>query len=388
MVELYHRRFVLLLGVSLAAAVFTAPLTALLPAYVEEQLDLLPRFTGLLAAAQMSVAAALFPIGGALADHVGYKRTLILGLTGGAVSGLVFLVSSSPLLVTAAAVIGAGFALQTVGGQSYLLRVTHGSRLGIGAALFFIGSTLGGSLGSLAIGPMADRWGYRAMGGVMFGGMMMVIVVALLFLPAVPLPDVSRRRTWRSGFAGYGDLLRRSQVRWLLAVRFLPTFTWGMAIVAFPYLLFVHTGTERQPAFYTAASLAVAAAAQVVTGQMVDRFGVLWPMRMTPICLVLSCGCAAIWVDSLFGLWVFGIAMTASVWSLSTTMPALMSTMSTEHEKGRIVGAAHVAWALGMALGGISAGWLLELDRSVCYQAGFIFSVATVMCAWHVTRRQ
>lgn len=384
---LWNYRFVSLMAVTFLAAAFTASLTPLLPAYVEEQLQRPPRFTGFLAAMPMFVAGFLFLVGGALADRFGYKRILLLGLAGSGFNGLVFLFASSPLLIGISIFIGAGFALQAVGLQSYLLRATKSSRLGMGSAVFFMGCTLGGALGNLLFGPVADAWGYRAMGSMMVVGMGGVTVASLVLLPEIPLPSLSgQARTLRSSFVGYGDLLSRTQVRWLLGVRFLAAFTWGTATFAFPYLLFVHTQVKRQPAFYAAASLAVAACAQILTGRLCDRFSVHWPVRIASVGLLLSCLCTAIWADSIVGLWIFGIAMTASAWSLSTTMPALMHLVSTEHEKGKIVGATHLAWALGMASGQMSSGRLLESGASACYWVGLIFAIATVICVWRMVR--
>jgi MFS family permease len=173
-----------------------------------------------------------------------------------------------------------------------------------------------------------------------------------------------------------------------LAIRFLPTCTWGASTVAFPHLLFKTTQTNQEPAFYTAASLIVAAFAQVLTGRLCDRLGLRWPVRLAAVALTLSCFLAALFADTRLGLWTCGIAVSASAWSLSTTMPALMSTMIEPHEKGRIVGAAHLAWAMGMGLGKYGGGLLLKIGPSAVYFAGCLFCVGAVVCAWAIVRPQ
>ena len=385
---LLNRRFVTLLGVMFFAGAFTAPYDALLPAYVKSQLELPPRFTGILSAVPMIVSGVFFVVSGAVADTFGYRRTLLIGIAAWGGCGLVFLTSFPPLLFAAAFFIGCGFAMKTVGSQSYLMRVTASPRLGLGSAFFFIGFTLGGSTGNWVFGQVADEWGYRTTGFAMATGLAVVVVAGLALLPSVGMPVGEQRRTLRAGFAGYGGMLCRSRVRWLLAVRFLPTCAWGAATVAYPYLLFDATRLNQEPANFVAASLVVAACAQIVTGRVCDRFGVRWPIRIAPVAMLVACVLTAASADSIWGLWVFGIMLTASAWSLSTTMPALMNTMSSVHERGRIVGAAHVAWALGMATGRFGAGWLLEVDHAACYIAGSLFCAATVVCAWMVVRPQ
>lgn len=382
MAELFNRRFVSLLTIVLFSSAMMAPLSALLPAYVEKELSLPPRFTGALDATPMIIAMVLFLIGGALTDMFGYKRTLLIGLAGMGVSGAVFLLVSLPLLFTAFVLIGIGWVLQTAGSQSYLLSVTAASRMGMGGALFFIAFTAGSSLGSVIIGPVAEYWGYSVMGYIMISGMAVVILLGLVLLPEVAPPAGAHQRSLRTSFAGYVNLWIRPQVRWLLAVRFLPTCAWGAATVAYPYLIFVATGTERQPAYYTATSLAVSACAQILTGRTCDRIGVRWPVRIAPIAMLISCLLTAIWADSLWALWVFGIALSASAWSLSTTMPVLMNSMAAGQERGKIVGATHLAWALGMGAGKFAAGWLLEIDPSACYIAGSALCAATAVWAW------
>ena len=387
MTGLLHRRFLTLLVVLFAAAAFTAPLNALLPAYMETALGRPTQFTGRIMGLIMAAAGIWFLVGGALADMLGAKRTLVVGLAAYGVCGSIFLVSWAPLIVGLAVVIGLGFALQTSGAQSYLLGAVHADRMGMGAAMFFVSMNLGSAVGAALLGPLADRLGYPIMGSVMLAGLAVVIVASMIALAGQPAAT-GPRRTLASMLTGYGDLWSRVAVRWLLATRFLTAATWGMATFAFPYLLYKVTGTNKEPAYFHATSLMLATGAQFGCGRLCDRLGVRWPVRILAMLLIVCFFLTALCVHTRAGLWIGGIAITAVAWSLSTTMPALMRSMTSESQKGRIVGATHVAWAAGMVTGQVGGGWLLDprFDPAACYFAASVCCAAGAICAWMATR--
>jgi len=184
---------------------------------------------------------------------------------------------------------------------------------------------------------------------------------------------------------GYRAMLGNTKIRWLLAVRFLPTCMWGAASVAFPYLLFVATGKNQTPAFYAATSLVGAAVAQMITGKFCDRFGIPRTVRVVSVLIPITTLLTGIFAGSFVGFWICGIAYTGAAWALSTTMPPLMNSITGREESGRIVGATHVAWAAGMATGQIGAGWLVTFDPAACYYLGTLLCSASVYCAWRVT---
>ena len=106
-------RFVVLLAIVVLAGALSAPVESLLLAYVEEQLAEPLRGTGALDANFMVVASVVFLVGGALADSLGSKRTVLVGLIGTGAWASVLL--SGPLFGVVSNLIGAGFAFRTVG---------------------------------------------------------------------------------------------------------------------------------------------------------------------------------------------------------------------------------------------------------------------------------
>ena len=390
--DLITRRFLLLLLVLFLGAAMTAPVGSLLPAYVEEELGFDPVFTGTLQAVPILLGGLLCFISGALADWLGYKQTFLLGVVGATVTGLLFLSSQPVALFAISAAIGVSMALHIVGSQSYLLGAVAPASLGLGGAVFFIAYTLGNSAGNLVLGPVAQHYGWDAAAWCMIVGSAAVSCLAVVLLPRVPLPVDRARRTFLAGLKGYGQLVRRDRVVWLLAIRFLPTCLWGAASLAFPLLLFRETETKTNPTGYAATSLAVAACFQILTGRVCDRYGRHWPTRIAAMAVCAFAVLTGAFAHSVLGLWICGIALTASAWSLSTTIPGLMNELVDPSEKGRVVGAAHLAWSLGMALGMVGGGWLLGHGPSECYYVGAIFAGGAVAAAWSlyppgVTRR-
>lgn len=378
------RRFVIPLFVLAIASALVAPFWSLLPAYVEKSLGQPPTITGLLFAVCILTSGVLFLLGGAVADIIGSRRTLLLGFAGLGLSGLFFLVSSLPLLFMLSVVIGVGSAFHVTGSMSYLMRAVSTARLGVGAGVFFVSMTLGMGVGCFVFGPVADRWGYGPMGWAIVAGMSVIVAVGWFALPEVGT-TAHEKLSVSDILRGYRAMLGNTKIRWLLAVRFLPTCMWGAASVAFPYLLFVATGKNQTPAFYAATSLVGAAVAQMITGKFCDRFGIPRTVRVVSVLIPITTLLTGIFAGSFVGFWICGIAYTGAAWALSTTMPPLMNSITERKESGRIVGATHVAWAAGMATGQIGAGWLVTFDPAACYYLGTLLCSASVYCAWRVT---
>jgi MFS family permease len=103
--------------------------------------------------------------------------------------------------------------------------------------------------------------------------------------------------------------------------------------------------------------------------------------------VTLSAFGAALFARSYIGLYLFGVIGAASAWSLSTTMPGLMNDIVGEEEKGRIVGAAHLAWSLGMTSGNLGGGWLVEIYTGLPFYVATAFCALSTALAWGICQR-
>jgi MFS family permease len=349
--------------------VVSAPVQSLFVVYVEQTLGRPPLFSAGIRSVLLLLGGLFAIPGGALCDRIGVKRTYALGLTGSIAAGALFMTRDPLWLHALALYAGAAFGLSTTGGQSYLIASVPAASLGLGSAAYFIGSTLGNSLGNTISGPMADRLGFHELGRWMVLATAAITVGTALLLP-VPPGEGRRSRNPSGSDAGFGTILRRPEVRLLMALRFLPTFYWGVVTQLMPLLIFRAAGTNTAAAHYAAVSLVIAAGFQILTGRLCDRFGRPRPMLIAAGLVALSAVLLATFADSLAGLYALGIMGAASAWSLSTTMPALIADVSGEGEKGRVLGATHFCWSAGMLFGSLAGGHLIEYSAGLAFGAG------------------
>ena len=175
----------------------TAPYQSLLPVYVEADLARQPLFTAYLRSLALALSGVFAILGGRLADLLGLKIIVLLGIAGGLLTGLVFHSSQVAILTTLVLIIGAAHGPWSTAGQGYLILLAGPSRLGLGGALYFLSGTAGNSIGSLCTGFVKDTWSFPLLGSVMSAIMAGLFLIGLLLLPATPsstASDVPRQR--------------------------------------------------------------------------------------------------------------------------------------------------------------------------------------------------
>lgn len=375
-----------LLLVWFANGCLLAPLSTQLPVYVESALHRPPIYTAMLQTVQLGAAGIAAILGGALADSLGTKRTLLLGLTGAAALSIQFHASAPAVMVLIAIYAGAASGMQSVGGQAYLLAALQGKRLGIGSAAFFLGSTLGSSAGNLLAGHALDAVGFPAVAAAIG-----VASCALVTATAVSLPTVARVPSdvaLPSLLAGYARLLARGDVRLLCALRYVTTCFWGTATLLMPLLIFRESGSKGTAGTYAAVSLVVAATCQVAIGRISDRVGRRGPAVVLTVLIASSALITGRASGSVAGLFAGGILGAASAWSLSTLMPGLIDELSAKEEKGRLVGLMHATWSCAMLSGSLLGGALVGLDRGLPFYAVGVANVASAAMAYALFRRR
>jgi MFS family permease len=384
--RLFSRPFTILLAVLFANGVLSAPARSLLPLYVEGYLQQPLLLASWLRAIEMIMGGLFALVGGALCDRLGRKPTLVLGLTGPAVAGVAYLTGSPLLLCLFWLYAGLAFGLQSTGSQTYLMGAVQAGRLGIGTALFFLGNTLGNSLGNIYAGRVVDRYGFLTLAALVVAANSVITLVAAYALPALPVDRTVRGVPLRRVFLGYGDLLRRREVQLLGIMRYLPTFYWGTATLLIPQLIFRLRAHSAAAALdYSAASLLVAAAVQLLTGRVLDRAGTRRPAAVAATAVTLCALGTAVWGHELWGLYVFGIAGAAAAWSLSTAMPPLINELAGPAEKGRLMALTHLLWSAGMLSGSVAGGALDAVGPSGPMLAFAIvggLNLITVVVAW------
>ncbi|HJP33362.1 MAG: MFS transporter [Candidatus Latescibacteria bacterium] len=387
-VGLWSRAFVVLCGLSFIAGIAAAPFQSLLPVYVEADLQRLPVFTAYLKGLTLLLGGVFAIVGGRLADLLGLKFTLLLGLAGSGLTGLVFHSTHVVPLTMLVLLIGAAHGPLSTAGQSYLINCAGPQRLGLGGALYFLSFTGGNSVGNFCTGLVKDAWSFPRLGTTMTLIMVGVVAGGLLLLPSTRVPraaDVPRQglQLWRS----YRPLLARRDVLLLLGLRLSITSFWGMATLALPLLVYRASQSAATAAYYGAVSLAVAAAGQLLTGLLRDRYGRTGPLIISSLGIVASAACLALYTDSVAGLFVFGTSLTATAWAVSTLVPALIAEVADADEKNLLVGLGHMVWSGAMVTGSIMGGILIEVGAHVPFALGVIHASVGTLCTWRLCVR-
>lgn len=383
------RAFLALCLIYFLNSFLVAPFSSLFPVYVEADLERQPWFTGYLRAVMLALGGIFAVIGGRLCDLLGRKVTLLIGLAGSMLTGLVFNVSDP--LALSLLVIGLGVATGpfSTAGQSYLITSVHSRRLGLGAALYFLSNTAGNALGSLVTGLLKEQaWPYARIGTAMTTSLVVAFALALILLPGERRP----RREAGPGCApafwtSYRVLLARREVHLLISLRFLITSFWGMATLLLPLVLFRVSGSQSVPAYFAAVSLAFAAAGQLLTGLLCDRFGRFWPLLLSAAGIAVSgLGLALFW-QSVPGLFVLGTALTSTAWAVSTLLPKLINDVAAPEEKNLLVGLGHLVWSAAMVTGSLVGGVLVEAHPAAPFFTGAALASGSTFCAWRLCLR-
>jgi DHA1 family multidrug resistance protein-like MFS transporter len=303
----------------------------------------------------MSVAA---PVWGWVADHYGRKAMVQRAMFGGAVIlSLMGLARNVYQLFGLRAVQGA--ITGTVAASVALVSsVTPRAFLGYSLGLMQMAVFVGGSLGPLLGGVVADRYGYRVpflvTGALLLCGGLLVLFGAR---ERFRRPTAEERASVSSR-----DILRSPGVPGLLMVFLLMNLSGSFVGPIFP--LFVEEVLKRpgraasETGIILAATGVSSAAASVLVGRMSDRLGhkkvlvlctALAGLLCFPQGMARSVG-QLLWLRVLFGFGAGGMipAMNAMV---ASTVP--------RDRIGRAYGfvtmASSVGWATGPALGGLAA---------------------------------
>jgi len=355
------RPMIFLLLLQLMGGMMLMPHRAFFPIYVQD-LGYGAAQISMLSAMGMALALLASLVGGTLSDRLGRKWTLLLGNVGFAVGGLLYLTPRLGWIGLLWGVSGFCMGLHTLGSQSYLVDAAPAAYLGLSAALYNWGYTLGGALSSPVLGYLLDRWNYGAFGGSLTAFAMLAVAINALYLPRLRAPTdldgAERSAAGPRALFGYGALARRPIVVLLVAMRFLPTLAYGVATVFLPLLLDRAGASKTVIAAYVTVSQAVASLAQVIAGRAADRWGGKWPTVLVYAALAASTLGTGLFAGSLWGVFSFGTAAAAAAWSLSTLLPGWVANVTVAAERGRVLGWIHLWWNVAMMLGSMLGGAL------------------------------
>ncbi len=262
----------LLVLVQTVNSMWYMPQLSFFPVYLQEQIGLPPAaIGGVVAGAQVAgMVAAL--LGGWITGRLESKWALVTGLIFAGLGSLAFQAHAIWLVAALAFASGVGLAWITVGGSSYLTRLSGRGAVGMLAAFYALSMTVGGTVGNPIAGMIIDRHSFSAFGWaetVLIAGGIALAVFGLTYLQDRSAGAMSAHAVWLSAL----PMARQPRVRRLLGMRSLPTIFYGMLTVLIPLLINTLSGSKVLVAAYGTTNLVVASAAQLLTGRAVDRWG-------------------------------------------------------------------------------------------------------------------
>lgn len=354
-----RRSGLLLIVAQVTSGMRDMPQSAFFLLYLQERLGLVPVvISGLVASAQLAgMAAAL--LAGALAAKLGSKWVLVCGLLLSGISSLVFQVQAgwgvAPLWLLG----GAGVALVTVGGSSYLTRLSGHGALGILAALYALSMTIGGAVGHPIAGILIEQYGFGAFG---WAAVTLSVVTALLVARGMAnlRDDAAEPGPLRTFTGQIMPTIRRPKVRLLIGLRGLPTLYYGMLTVLVPLLINQLSHNKVTVAAYGTTTLILASAAQLLAGKAADRWGARGPTLVAYSILIVSGIGLFLGATRVEWLFSFGVLGIAAAWSLSTLMYVWVADGVPREEHAATFGLLHAVWSLCMIGGSLVGGWLVR----------------------------
>ncbi|HEX5414939.1 MAG TPA: MFS transporter, partial [Chloroflexota bacterium] len=320
-------------------------------------------------------------LGGAVADHIGQKRALLIGQCGIPLAALIFLMHDFRILSPIVLVLGMTNSLTAVGGQSYLVASAGAKRLGGFSALYFLGSTMGSALGNFLVGKVEPLYGFATVGMIGFILALVLVNLTYRFLPDAPSRPPADRPGVGAVLASYRDLIRKQRILYLAGLRLLPTCFYGTTSLLLPLLIYRLSGSVATASLFVTTNLLIASASQLTTGRMIDRYGPVRPVLVLTTLLPFAAAATALSAASLPALFISGVIATSLLWGMSTTIPSLVRLSVPTETQGRTLGLLHLLWSSGMLIGTATGGYLVTQSPHLPFAVFAVLNLATAFLA-------
>jgi len=185
--ELLRNRSLVLLSTGSAFRTMTqTALLTFLPVYLAHDLGYSPVWVGACLFALQAAGFAAAPVAGHLSDRMGRKHILIGSmLSSGAVLAMMAFAGGSPVFIALVAVLGFFLYATRPVIQAWLLETTPKNMGGSSIGVLFGAQAVGGSLGPLFGGMVADQYGLLAT-FYLFAGMIVFANLFVFWVPGAP----------------------------------------------------------------------------------------------------------------------------------------------------------------------------------------------------------
>lgn len=377
---------ILLILVQLASGMRDLPQSAFFLIYLQEQLGLDPVTISGIVSGALITGMVVALMGGAITARLGSKWVLACGLALSAVGSLAFQVHALWLVALLWLVGGAGLALVTVGGASYLTRISSQGGLGILAAFYALSMTAGGAIGNPVAGVLIEQSGF-----ITFSWVVIFVSACILLIVTFLMPHL-HQNTIRSDssqpfWSGILATTRQTNVQMLVGLRCLPTVFYGMLTVLIPLMINNLSGSKVLVAAYGTTNLIVASAAQLIAGRAADRWGARRPTLVAYSTLIISGIGLSASARLLPGVFAFGVIGIAAAWSLSTLMYIWVNDGVPKHEHPATFGLLHAVWSLSMVSGSVLGSWFSSFLPGLPFLMGALLNSGSLFLIRSFYRR-
>ncbi|MFI0987961.1 MDR family MFS transporter [Streptomyces exfoliatus] len=285
-------------------------------------------------------------VGGVLADRLGRRPTMLIGLVGAsAAQGALFLAPGVWTMAAAALLISAAGSAVSPAAFALLADAVDSERRRRAYALFGWGVNIGAAVAGVLGGFLAAH-GYWLLFAVDAGSMLAYALVVAVRLPEAKRTTTARQPEEKKDGLGYGVVLRDRLALLLFPLLGVQLFVYSLTEVALP--LAVHD-SGLSPAVYGAM-----AAVNAILVVALQPLSTAWLARF-PQLVVQGAGSTLIAVGvALTGLadGIVGYTVSVVVWSLGEVVVAgiaagVVANLAPAHARGRYQGA--FSWTWGVA---------------------------------------